>query len=65
MIQNDHLRQEMNSVVDTFTKMDGGIHYVRLCKHINKLERLSKRDSKALYELTIIREFARIVVNVE
>lgn len=65
MIQNDHLRQEMNSVVDAFTKMDGGIHYVRLCKHINKLERLSKRDAKALYELTIIREFARIVVNVK
>ena len=55
----------MNSVVDSLTRMDGGIHYMKLCKHINKLEKNAKDDRQALYELTIIREFARIVVNVK
>lgn len=65
MIVNDQIRVSMNSVVDSLTRMDGGIHYMKLCKHINKLEKNAKDDRQALYELTIIREFARIVMNVK
>jgi hypothetical protein len=55
----------MNSVVDAFTKMDGGVRYGKLLKHIEKLERRANKDRQALYELTIIREFARIVANIK
>lgn len=65
MILNPQLRIDMNLVVDCFTKMDGGIHYVKLCKHINKLERMARTDPEAAKELAIIRTFSRIVVNVQ
>lgn len=65
MIQNGQLRQDMNTVVDCFSGMDGSLHYVKLCKHINKLEQRARTDRQALYELTVIREFARIVKDVD
>jgi hypothetical protein len=65
VIQNEQLRRDMNFVVDSFSGMDGSIHYMKLCKHINKLEKSAKTDRQALDELTIIQEFARIVVNVK
>lgn len=55
----------MNFVVDCFSGMDGSIHYAKLCKYINKLERNLEIDPKALQELTIIRAFARIMVDIK
>ena len=65
MIVSDRMRRGMNFVVDSLTGMDGGIHYMKLCKRINTLEKQAKNNPEAAHQLKVIEDFCSWVTSVE
>jgi hypothetical protein len=65
VIRDANLRRHMNFVVDVFAGMDGSLHFMKLCKAINKWEKQSLTDPVAAERLEVVRKFSQLVVSIE